>query len=230
MSKTRKSYPRKDLSGEKFGMLTPIEWIRGGSWRCICDCGNETVVDTRNLISGHTLSCGCKIRETKNVMDMTGYEDENLTVISRADNKGDTAAWKCICKHCGNEFVTRGSNIRFGYTRSCGCQHSRNEQKITRMLTEHDIEFETQYTFPDLIGIGGRHLRFDFAIFKDGRLERLIEYHGKQHFGRPNGNWSRGYTHLVANDIRKQEYCKKNNIKLVMVPFDRPYTINDLLR
>ena len=59
LKKTRKSYPRKDVTGQKFGKLTAIEWLRGGRWRCICDCGNETIVDTRKLLSGHTTSCGC---------------------------------------------------------------------------------------------------------------------------------------------------------------------------
>lgn len=230
MTKNRKSYPRKNLIGRKFGMLAPIEWIRGGSWRCVCDCGNETIIDTRNLLSGHTESCGCKRYETKNVTDMSNYEDENLKVISRSGNIGDTAAWKCICKHCGREFVTKGSNIRFGYTQSCGCQHSRNEKEIINLLTENGIDFETQYTFPDLIGVGGRPLRFDFAIFEHGDLKRLIEFHGKQHFGRPKGSWSENYGNLVENDIRKREYCNRNGIELVMIPFDRPYKIYDILK
>jgi len=54
MAKTRKSYPRKDLTGQKFGMLTPVEWIRGGRWRCVCDCGNESIVSTHYLLTGHT--------------------------------------------------------------------------------------------------------------------------------------------------------------------------------
>lgn len=191
MSENRKSYPRKDLTGKKFGMLLPVEWIRGGRWRCICDCGNETIVDTRNLISGHTSSCGCKRYDTKNVKDMVGYEDDNLKVMSRANNIGDIAAWRCVCKHCGREFTTKGSNIRFSYTQSCGCRHSRNEQKIAQLLSEHGIDFETQYTFSDLRGVGGRPLRFDFAIFENGKLKRLVEFHGKQHFGRPEGSWSK---------------------------------------
>lgn len=230
MSNSEKSYPKKDLTGKKFGMLLAVDWLHGGFWKCLCDCGNETIVDTRNLLSGHTKSCGCKIRETKNVKDMTGYEDDNLIVISRDGNVGEIAAWKCICKHCGNEFTTKGSNIRFGYTQSCGCRHSRNEQKITRMLIEHNVEFKTQYTFPDLRGIGGRPLRFDFAIFENGQLKKLVEFHGKQHFGRPEGLWSSRYYELVDSDIRKQKYCKQNNIDLLVIPFDRPYSIYDILK
>ena len=91
MYKTRKSYPKRDLTGQKFGMLTPIEWLRGGYWICQCDCGNEAVVDTRMLMNGHTKSCGCLRYASKNVTDMIGYEDENLKVISRQGVLGEAA-------------------------------------------------------------------------------------------------------------------------------------------
>ncbi|MBQ9657484.1 MAG: hypothetical protein IJV31_01790 [Clostridia bacterium] len=45
------------------------------------------------------------------------------------------------------------------------------------MLIDNKIEFATQYTFSDLKDI--RALRFDFAIFKNGKLSHLIEYNGK---------------------------------------------------
>lgn len=229
MTLVRKSYPKTDLTGKKYGMLTPVEWIRGGYWRCICDCGNETIVDTRNLTTGHTTSCGCKRYSTKNVTDMTGYEDENLKVISRAGNVGEIASWECICKHCGRIFTTKGSNIRFGYTKSCGCVRSLNERKITSLLLDNNIDFVTQYTFPDLKGAGGRRLRFDFAIFEDGVLKRLIEFNGLQHYERPGGSWSQGYDRLIENDALKVEYCKRNNIDLKIISYEDDYDISDLL-
>ena len=54
----------KDLTGQKFGRLTAIEF-RGTNksgnalWLCKCDCGNETVVRGGSLKNGHTKSCGC---------------------------------------------------------------------------------------------------------------------------------------------------------------------------
>lgn len=55
---------RTKVDKQKFGRLKPVERIkRKGSqrnyWRCICECGKETVVSTSNLNSGHIKSCGC---------------------------------------------------------------------------------------------------------------------------------------------------------------------------
>ena len=54
---------RKDLIGKRFGKLlvTAYEGKRAGMhrWRCVCDCGNETVVGQTLLQTGKTKSCGC---------------------------------------------------------------------------------------------------------------------------------------------------------------------------
>ena len=55
-----------DLTGKRFGRLLVLELIsRKGQaiWKCICDCGKETIVISCNLISGNTRSCGCGSRE-----------------------------------------------------------------------------------------------------------------------------------------------------------------------
>ena len=58
-----------DLTGQRFGRLTVIE--RSGKvtkgcsvyWKCICDCGNETIVARNNLKRRKTKSCGCLSKE-----------------------------------------------------------------------------------------------------------------------------------------------------------------------
>lgn len=110
---------------------------------------------------------------------------------------------------CGKSFVSAGRHIREGVVNSCGCVHSYNEQKITKILLENNIEFSSQYTFPDLKGINGGSLRFDFAIFKNGKLSHLIEYNGLQHYEKPQGQWGIEYETLIQNDKRKIQYCNK---------------------
>lgn len=58
----------KDLSGKKYGKLTPIKIAYRCRdkfddmrvyWECECECGNVCVVNSRALTSGKTKSCGC---------------------------------------------------------------------------------------------------------------------------------------------------------------------------
>lgn len=58
------SHPaRKEYIGKRFGRLTVTAYAgkRGGMhrWKCVCDCGNETIVGQTLLQTGKTKSCGC---------------------------------------------------------------------------------------------------------------------------------------------------------------------------
>lgn len=56
-----------NLKGRRFGRLTAInsQGTKNGfiCWSCLCDCGKETIVTSRDLVSGHTQSCGCLFLE-----------------------------------------------------------------------------------------------------------------------------------------------------------------------
>ena len=105
------------------------------SWDCVCECGNRIKVNGDNLRSGHSKSCGCS--KSQSVVDMTGWVmkehgflDSRLTVLKRdTDNSNREAYWICLCD-CGNTLSVRGSNLRNGQTRSCGCLHSEISREI----------------------------------------------------------------------------------------------------
>lgn len=69
----------KNLIGQKFHRLAVIEYNgknkQGNSlWKCICDCGKETIVIGSNLKRGNTKSCGClKIEKIKLANTTHGY-------------------------------------------------------------------------------------------------------------------------------------------------------------
>lgn len=52
-----------DLAGQRFGRLSVLSRGpsrgRGVVWNCRCDCGNHSSVESGNLRSGGTTSCGC---------------------------------------------------------------------------------------------------------------------------------------------------------------------------
>lgn len=59
---------RKDLTGQRFGKLTVIRYVksdknRASIWLCKCNCGNTKEVLGESLTTGNTISCGCISRE-----------------------------------------------------------------------------------------------------------------------------------------------------------------------
>lgn len=78
-----------DLRGQRFGKLTAIEptgeksksghnWI----WLCRCECGNYKKVNTGNLRSGQTISCGCHRKERMGKLNLShGGRQERLYLV-----------------------------------------------------------------------------------------------------------------------------------------------------
>lgn len=71
---------RENLTGQKFGRLTAICFVRAdkqktGStkslWRWKCDCGNEIEVYAERVKSGNTKSCGCYEKEIASKISKT---------------------------------------------------------------------------------------------------------------------------------------------------------------
>lgn len=98
---------------------------------------------------------------------------------------------------------------------------SRGEIKIFEILTKYDMNFKQEYSFNDLVSNNGRPLRFDFAVFDDqGQIDFLIEFQGIQHY-QPKSVFG-GYSGLRKqqyNDMKKRQYCQKNDIPLVIIPY-----------
>jgi len=114
----------KDLTGQRFFRLIPVaREVRSSSggwkWRCICDCGNTCIVQSINLITGNTRSCGCLKDENRS--DMTGRRFGRLTVVSaeHSDSRGNSR-WLCLCD-CGKQKIIAGRILKSGGSKSCGC-------------------------------------------------------------------------------------------------------------
>lgn len=115
---------QKNLSGYRFGKLICIEPTSergrdgGVIWRCQCDCGNECLAVSRQLLSGYKKSCGCWGHPP--LKDYVGSRFGQLTVIDYAGKKSGMHRWKCRCD-CGNETVVGQTLLQSGKTKSCGC-------------------------------------------------------------------------------------------------------------
>lgn len=74
----------KSLIGQKFGRLTPVEYVPGSYYRCLCECGRQTTVKTYSLKRGLTRSCGCLRKEvmTKRATKHNGAKDPLYHVLN----------------------------------------------------------------------------------------------------------------------------------------------------
>ena len=101
------------------GLLTPLN----GRSRClvICDCGIKKEVDTKNLLSGNTKTCGHTHTDSaNNTVDIIGLRYGKLVVIRRSETEKNRARWVCKCD-CGKYCTVTGKTLRDGKKRSCGC-------------------------------------------------------------------------------------------------------------
>ena len=112
-----------DLTGQKFGKLTVIEQAeprraKNGQkkiyWKCVCDCGCTTEVSAEGLTSGNSTTCGCW-----RIEDLTDKRFGRLFVEEKVGDLRDNL-WKCKCD-CGNTLNVKGSVLKNGDKKSCGC-------------------------------------------------------------------------------------------------------------
>jgi hypothetical protein len=125
----------KDITGQRFGRLVVLRDTgersgRSVLWFCACDCGNTTKVQTGDLKTGRTRSCGCLARETRiqagrsNLKDITGQRFGRLVVLrDTGERMHGRVLWLCACD-CGNTCKVQTGNLQSGHTRSCGCGRS----------------------------------------------------------------------------------------------------------
>ena len=188
-------------------------------YRCICECGNELIVNGGSLRSNHTTSCGCA-RKGSNIKDISGQKFGLLTVIQWAGESAEDrrAMWLCKCE-CGNETTINSHLLLSGHVTSCGCKkESLGEIKVTSVLNELEYNYCKQYRLSDCRL--DKPLPFDFAIFENNKLIALIEYQGDIHY-HTTGGWNT-QERLIENQKRdkiKQDYCKEHNIPLFIISY-----------
>ena len=213
----------KDLSNQRFGRLLVFE--RAGSdnnkkalWKCKCDCGNETIVRSSDLISNKIKSCGCLKTELLQ-SHLEGKKFGKLTVLFATEERiHNNIAWQCQCE-CGKQVLVSTNYLTTGNKQSCGCLVSKGENQIEDFLLKHDFYFQKQYTFKELVGKNNVPLRFDFCIFKDN-TKILIEYQGYQHYYNIYHLNEEDWNYSLERDKMKKDFCFKNNLTLIEIKYN----------
>lgn len=217
---------KESIVGQTFNYLTvlpEIEYFNGKPKnKCQCKCGNICYVSTNNIISGNTKSCGCLIQEkaSERIIDLTGQTFGKLTILEPTEYRaGRNVVWKCQCE-CGNIAYINGNNLRNGMSQSCGCMKNISSSIIIEtLLKELDVNYQKEYSFKDLRG-DTLPLRFDYAILNDTKVKCLIEYQGKQHYSPIDFfGGEKSFEKQQEYDNKKRDYCMKNNIPLIEIPY-----------
>lgn len=102
------------------------------------------------------------------------------------------------------------------------CQESKGEKMIASILDDLEIVYEREKKYTDCTnqkkGKSCRRLPFDFYIPK---YNTIIEYDGEQHF-RSVDAWGgdKKFINRQMLDKFKNDFCLKNNIKMIRIPYE----------
>lgn len=204
-----------------------------------CDCKVNTLttnlrrIRERGKVWCHDCAMKRRSMTYKEVKHFIEIESKSRCKLISKEYHGvlEPLLMKCWC---GKKFKKSFHNFKNLALMSCG-KHisSTGEQRIIDYCEDNSIKYEPQYTFEDCRN--EKVLPFDVAVFNKNKLHMLIEYHGEQHyepkgFGLKNED-DKMYKFMMQQirDSIKEEYCKTNKIKLLIIPYTKRDKIEEIL-
>ena len=126
---------------------------------------------------------------------------------------------KFYCLKCERFFHMSWSSLYAGGGCSYCTSQSSGENTVDDFLIRNNLCFIREYTFNDCVG-DKRKLPFDFAIFIDGQLYKIIEVDGLQHFESVSFfGGDKAFATRQRYDEIKTRYCKIKDIELIRIPY-----------
>ena len=194
--------------------------------RCKID-GREWESYACNLLNK---SAGCpecaskRVREiealsAQEVQDRVHLFYEHIDIIGEYTNRNTPV--ECRCNIHNIVFMANPRTLLYNKGTGCPqCRQSLGEKKMQDVLLKMGYHINPQHTFPDCKYIN--LLRFDGY---DKKYNVAFEYQGQQHYypvdfsGKNDGSAEKEFKLNVIRDNIKREYCQKNNIKLIEIPY-----------
>ena len=182
----------------------------------------EWETSPKNVLNGQGCPM-CKGEKLKNAFKMDNNEyinrlyaiDKNVVVLDEYINARTPIKHKCLID--GFEWYAAPDNLLHGHgCPQCNtCNKSKGEKLISEWLSDNNILYKQQKTFDDCKD--KQALPFDFYI---SNYNIAIEYNGKQHYEPVDYfGGEEAFEYTVRHDIIKRDYCDKNNILLVSIPY-----------
>lgn len=196
-------------------------------WRCICpQCLREDWLVRGTKLRNNEVKVCKQCSSLNNLKQIKTPYFKNLknqrfgkliAIEPTKERLGSLVVWKCQCD-CGEICFKASSYLINGDTQSCGCLcHSKGEERIETILKQNNIVFEKEKIFPQL-----SLLRFDFYIDNN----YVIEFDGRQHFQYSDTGYGKDIEKIHKRDLEKNNYCFKNNIPIIRIPYTAIEQIN----
>ena len=192
-------------------------------------------------------SCGCKQAKIFKAPNITGIAETKYTentlsglkILYKTEFRDFSGASvvMCECPLCGKAFPTTTKSNR----NNCGCRRgsvslslddflkhnkckSKGEKTILKMLESVSVPVEMEKRFMNCKD--DSLLPFDFYLESPRFGKYVIEFDGRQHF--KNIEWFGGIEIIRKHDLIKNRFCWENGIKIIRIPYDAEFVLNDL--
>ena len=184
--------------------------------KIICPEHGEFEQLPKHHLNGVIGCYGCREITNEVYINKANMVHNNLYDYSKINYINNSTKIIIGCKKYGHgDFKQTPQNHLSG--RGCPrCQNSSGEMTINKILTDNNINFETQKKFDDCIK--EKKLSFDFYL---PDYQMCIEYDGKQHY--EPVKWFGGkktMDGIIERDKIKTNFCLKNDIKLIRIKHD----------
>lgn len=133
---------------------------------------------------------------------------------------------KYICYHHKDKGIQKMSYSNAQRQFCPYCNRSKGEEQISKFLQRNHINFTEQKRFPNLVGVKGRPLSYDFFIPSHNTL---IEYQGEFHDGTARLSNTDTFIVQKEHDRRKREFATLNHINLIEIWYYQYKNIDNIL-
>ena len=217
--------------------LSPYDIMYGSNkkvwWKCDLEKDHEWESTANKRTSGHNCPCcsGRKLVLSNCLATTHPYlikewhptKNGDFTPYDIMPGSSKKVWWKCSNGHEWKMYPNGRTGK--GGANCPSCNESHGERTISKILEKLFIKYESQKKFDGCKNIN--HLLFDFYLPK---YNVCIEYDGEQHFKAIK--FFGGNDALIKTQKRdkiKDEYCNKNNIHLLRIPYTKFDDIENII-